>query len=326
MTASTTKPSVIFMGTPEFAVASLGALIMNGYDILSVVTAPDKPSGRGRKLGISAVKEFALHYEIPVLQPVNLKDQAFIDELISLNADIFVVVAFRMLPEQVWKIPRLGTINLHASLLPQYRGAAPINHALINGEKITGVTTFLIDNKIDTGGILLKEELPVGHLENFGELHDRLMKQGASLVIMTIQGLTKGTLKPLPQDTLPASEGELKRAGKIYPSICIIDWEKSANEVHNLIRGLSPYPGARTTFRSGEREYNVKILEAQPAERELNMPAGTILMEKDSFLIFCRDEALKILKLQAESKKAMSSGQFLRGNDLTGFVAAKDQV
>ena len=216
------------MGTPEFAVATLGSLLINEFNVISVVTAPDKPSGRGRKITKSAVKKFAEFSELPVLQPISLKDPNFISQLKSLNADIFIVVAFRMLPPEVWKMPPLGTINLHASLLPDYRGAAPINRAIINGETKTGVTTFLIDEKIDTGNILLQEEVQIFPFENAGDLHERLMKLGARLVIKTIEEINENKLKPLSQDELISHTNSPKVAPKIHPEDCIIDWNSDA--------------------------------------------------------------------------------------------------
>src|SRR5450759_3550676 len=213
---------IVFMGTPEFAVATLGSLLMNGCNLVGVVTAPDKPSGRGRKMTKSAIKEFAEFSYLPILQPVNLKDPEFLDNLKKLNADLFIVVAFRMLPEVVWKMPSIGTINLHASLLPDYRGAAPINHAIINGETITGVTTFFIDEKIDTGNILLQEEVRIFPDDNAGDLHDRLMKQGARLIIKTLAEIAENSIRPLPQTQFIKPGESPKQAPKIHPNDCII--------------------------------------------------------------------------------------------------------
>ena len=213
---------IVFMGTPDFAVATLGALLMNGYNVVGVVTAPDKPAGRGRKINKSPVREFAEFSQLPIMQPENLKDPDFIENLKRLKADVFIVVAFRMLPEAVWKIPSTGTFNLHASLLPQYRGAAPINHAVINGETVTGVTTFLIDDKIDTGNILLREEVHIFPFENAGDMHDRLMKQGARLVIRTVEGLADNTIKPQPQSMFIGPDEVLKPAPKIFPKTALL--------------------------------------------------------------------------------------------------------
>src|ERR1035437_8714695 len=232
---------IVFMGTPEFAVSTLGSLLMNGFNIVGVVTAPDRPSGRGRKITKPAVKVFAEFSNLrPIIQPLNLKNPEFIASLKKLNADLFIVVAFRMLPEEVWKMPPLGTINLHASLLPDYRGAAPINHAIINGETRTGVTTFFIDEKIDTGNILLREEVQIFPFENAGDLQDRLMKQGARLVIRTLAHIAENKVKELPQTKLINRDESPKLAPKIHPADCIIDWESDTVRIHNLIRVLAP--------------------------------------------------------------------------------------
>src|SRR5688572_15646981 len=235
------NPRIIFMGTPEFAVASLDALVQAGCNIIAVITAPDKPAGRGMKLTESAVKKYAVEKQLPVLQPVKLKDPEFLETLKGLQADLQIVVAFRMLPEVVWNMPPLGTINLHGSLLPQYRGAAPINWAVINGEKETGVTTFKLQHEIDTGDILLQQSFPIGDDETAGEVHDKMKDIGARLLVRTVQGIAEGTLQSTPQ---PATEAPLKHAPKIYTDTCNINWTKTAQEIHDLIRGLSPFPGA----------------------------------------------------------------------------------
>ena len=237
---------IVFMGTPEFAVATLGSLLMNGCNVVGVVTAPDKPSGRGRKMTKSAVKEFAEFSYLPILQPANLKDPEFLDNLKRLNADLFIVVAFRMLPEVVWKMPSIGTINLHASLLPDYRGAAPINHAIINGETVTGVTTFFIDEKIDTGNILRREEVQIFPFENAGDLHDRLMKHGARLVIRTLADIAENKIRTIPQTQLINHGSITKTCTKDTPQDCIINWNNDPVKIHNFIRGLAPYPCARS--------------------------------------------------------------------------------
>ncbi len=302
------------MGTPEFAVATLGSLLMNGYDVAGVVTAPDKPSGRGQKITRPAVGLYADKMSIPVLQPVSLKDPVFIENLKRFNADVFVVVAFRMLPEVVWRIPPAGTINLHASLLPQYRGAAPINHVLINGETITGVTTFLIDGTIDTGGILLREEVNIGRGDNAGELHDRLMKFGARLVIKTLQGLADRTVKPLPQSHFMIPGEVLKPAPRIFPDDCFIDWTKDTATINNLIRGLSPYPGARTWFKRDENRILFKIFEAEAQEISHDHAPGTLISDgRKQLQVACRNGLVKIVTLQPEGKKAMTAAEFLRG-------------
>lgn len=308
------SPRIVFMGTPEFAVASLGSLLMNGYNIAGVVTAPDKPAGRGRKLSVSAVKEFALSSYLPVFQPNNLNDPDFINHLRNLKPDIIIVAAFRMLPETVWKMPPLGTFNLHASLLPHYRGAAPINHAVINGETLTGVTTFLINEKTDTGNILLREEVQIFPFENAGDLHDRLMKYGARIVIRTLKGLIENTIEPQPQTKYMLPGEILKPAPKIHPSDCIINWEKEPHEIHNLIRGLAPSPCARSAFRGKDVNLSFKIFESRPETAEHSFRPGQIISDgKEVIKIACSRGFLRILQIQLEGKKKMSSPDFLRG-------------
>jgi methionyl-tRNA formyltransferase len=312
---------IVFMGTPEFAVATLGSLLMNEYNVVSVVTAPDKPAGRGRKITKSAVKEFAELSNLPVLQPSNLRDQEFIAQLKILNADIFVVVAFRMLPEDVWKMPPLGTINLHASLLPDYRGAAPINHAIINGETITGVTTFFIDEKIDTGNILLREEVHISPSENAGDLHDKLMKEGARLVIKTISGLAEKRLNAIPQEKLHGEKVSPKLAPKIHPNDCIIDWNNDPVSLHNFIRGLAPYPCAKSWFTSASSTVSFKIFESQPEIEKHTHKAGSIISDGKHFLkISCKDGYLSIASLQLEGKKRMNTVEFLRGFRVSDYT------
>jgi methionyl-tRNA formyltransferase len=315
------------MGTPEFAVTTLGALLMNGYDVAGVVTAPDKPSGRGRKLTKSAVKIFAEFSNLqPVIQPENLKDPEFTYALKKLNADLFIVVAFRMLPAEVWKMPPLGTINLHASLLPDYRGAAPINHAIINGETTTGVTTFLIDDKIDTGNILLREEVQVFPFENAGDLHDRLMVLGARLVIRTLTEMSENRIKVLPQ-TMLINQGKIvKLAPKIHPVDCIIDWNKDAVKIHNLVRGLSPYPCARSWFKNDSTIISFKIFESQAEIEEQKTEPGTIHSDGKHYIrISCKNGFLNITSLQLEGKKRMNAGEFLRGFRITDFTISNGQ-
>ena len=305
---------IVFMGTPDFAVATLGALLMNGYNVVGVVTAPDKPAGRGRKIIKSPVKEFAEFSQLPIMQPENLKDPEFIEALSSLGADLFIVVAFRMLPEVVWKIPSTGTFNLHASLLPHYRGAAPINHAVINGETVTGVTTFLIDDKIDTGNILLREEVHIFPFENAGDIHDRLMKQGARLVIRTVEGLSDNTIRPLPQSVFIGPDEVLKPAPKIFPNDCFINWNNDPVKIHNLIRGLAPAPCARSVLKNESSVLSFKIFESQPESIKHNMNPGEIISDGKHFIrIACRDGFLSIVSLQLEGKKKMSTVEFLRG-------------
>ena len=311
---------VVFMGTTEFAVASLGSLLMNGYNVVTVVTSPDKPAGRGQTLSKSAVKVFAETNYLPLLQPDNLKNPVFIERLRRLNADVFVVVAFRMLPEEVWRIPSKGTINLHASLLPQYRGSAPINHVIINGETISGVTTFLIDDKIDTGNILLREEVPVFQFENAGDLHDKLMKHGARLVIKTLQGISENNVKPKPQSEYMIPGEILRKAPKIFPDFCIIDWNNEPVRIHNFIRGLSPYPSARSAFKNDTRKVSYKIFESLPENENHMYPPGKILSDGKTFIkISCEGGFISILTLQAEGKKRLNSEEFLRGFRIEEF-------
>ena len=314
---------IVFMGTPEFAVATLGSLLMNGFNVVCVVTAPDRPSGRGRKLTKSAVKIFAEINYLPVSQPENLKDPLFIDALKKLKADIFIVVAFRMLPEAVWKLPSIGTINLHASLLPHYRGAAPINHAIINGETMTGVTTFFIDDKIDTGNILLREGIQISPFDNAGDLHDRLMKYGARLVIRTLTGIVENSIMPQPQSKF-LKPGEVpKLAPKIYPDNCIIDWNKDPVTIHNFIRGLAPWPGAKSFFRIGTEKVAFKIFESQPELADHKFQPGFIVSDEKHFIrVACKNGFISIANLQLEGKNRMSVLEFLRGFNITNCTIA----
>ncbi|WP_313491204.1 methionyl-tRNA formyltransferase [Sphingobacterium multivorum] len=300
---------IIFMGTPDFAVASLEALIQSGEQVVAVVTVPDKPAGRGQKIHESAVKIFARQHNIPVLQPVKLRDEAFLNDLKSFQADLQVVVAFRMLPEIVWNMPKFGTINVHASLLPQYRGAAPINHAIINGEKESGVTTFLLQHEIDMGNILLSKKVTIKETDNAGDLHDNLMVAGAETLLQTIQQLKAGTLQPKPQDVLLTTE-PLKHAPKIFKEDCKINWDQPTAQVYNFIRGLSPYPAAFTLL-------NDKVLKIYRTEKELAHTAtipGTVETDKKSFLkIATQDGYIVISDLQLEGKKRMNVVDFLKG-------------
>jgi len=274
----------------------------------------DQPAGRGRKLAKSAVKSFAESSSLPVLQPDNLKDAEFISSLKSMNADLFIVVAFRMLPRVVWTIPSIGTINLHASLLPDYRGAAPINHAIINGETITGVTTFFIDENIDTGKILLNEEVPIFPFENAGDLHDRLMKQGARLIIRTLEGINNKTIEPKPQAFFPVKGRDPRPAPKIHPEDCIINWKDDPLKIHNFIRGLSPYPCARSYFKKGPAEISFKIYESLPETEKHDLEPGRILSDGENFLkIACSAGFINIVSLQLEGRKRMDTKEFLRG-------------
>jgi methionyl-tRNA formyltransferase len=311
---------IVFMGTPEFAVATLGSLLMNGFNIVGVVTAPDKPSGRGRKMSKSAVKEFAESSSLLILQPENLKEPGFISELKNLNADIFIVVAFRMLPEAVWKIPSIGTINLHASLLPNYRGAAPINHVIINGEKKTGVTTFFINEKMDMGNILLRKEVPIFPFENAGDLHDRLKMLGARLVIKTLDDIAENRIMPLPQNQLVNPEESLKPAPKIHPENCIIDWNNDPTKINNLIRGLSPGPGARSFLKNDSAYYSFKIFEGEPEIAEHMFKPGEIISDGKQFLrIACKDGFISVTCIQLEGKNRMNIVEFLKGFRITDY-------
>ena len=314
---------IVFMGTPEFAVATLGALLMNGYNVVAVVTSPDKPAGRGKKIKKSAVKEFAESSNLPVLQPENLKDPEFIRNLKKLNAEIFIVVAFHMLPEVVWKIPARGTVNLHASLLPHYRGASPVNHAVINGETITGITTFLINESIDTGNILLREEVGIFPFENAGDLKIRLMKLGARLVIKTLEGIAQNSLNSQPQSKF-LKPGEIpKPAPKIFPENCIIKWNNDPLNIHNLIRGLTPSPGARTYLTDKSKTFLLKIFESQPVIEIHNFNPGFIVTDGKTFLkIACKNGFVNIISLQAEGKKPMTVSEFLRGFKNDGWEIA----
>jgi methionyl-tRNA formyltransferase len=312
---------IVFMGTPDFAVATLGSLLINGFNVVGVVTTPDKPAGRGRKIIKSPVKEFAEFSQLLILQPENLKDHEFIERLSDLKPDVIVVVAFRMLPEVIWKMPALGTVNLHASLLPNYRGAAPINHAIINGETMTGVTTFLIDDKIDTGNILLREEMHIFPFENAGDLHDRLMIQGARLVIRTLEEFSENKIQPLPQTQFIKPGEVLSPAPKIFPKDCIINWYNDPVTIHNLIRGLAPAPCARSILRSNFSELSFKIFESQPEATKHNMNPGEIITDGKHFLrIACRDGFLSIGSLQLEGKKRMNTVEFLRGFKIKDYI------
>lgn len=311
---------IVYMGTPEFAVAPLGSLLMNGFNVVGVVTAPDKQAGRGRSIQKSAVKVFAESNYIPVLQPDNLKDPEFIQSLKNLNADVFVVVAFRMLPEVVWKLPPAGTINLHASLLPDYRGAAPINHAIINGDTCTGITTFYITDKIDTGSILMREEINIFPFENAGDLHDRLTKQGARLVIRTLAGIADKSISPRPQSDFLVPGQELRTAPKINPDDCVINWNSEAVRIHNLIRGLAPAPGARSVLKSKQDSLLFKIFESIPETENHSLVPGTIVSDGKHYIkIACPDGFVNITNLQLQGKNKMNSIEFLKGFRISDY-------
>jgi methionyl-tRNA formyltransferase len=300
------KLRIVFMGTPAFAVPSLDILVKAGYDIAAVITAPDKPAGRGQQLQQSAVKQYALQEGIPVLQPVKLKDPAFIEELRSLNANLFIVVAFRMLPEVVWSMPRLGTFNLHASLLPQYRGAAPINWAIINGEKETGVTTFFLKHEIDTGDLIFQTAVPIHDDDTAGTLSDVLMQVGSQLVLRTVQAIESGEVKTTPQKT----DGIIKHAPKLSKEDGQLDFSKSAEQVRNHIRGLSPYPGAYT-WLDGKM---LKVYAANIIPDMEGKQTGEFASDGKSFLrVQCGKQALELKEVQLEGKKKMGVEEFLRG-------------
>ncbi len=303
---------IVFMGTPEFAVASLKMLVENGYRIVGVITAPDKPAGRGMKTQESAVKKYALEKGLPILQPEKLKDPGFISELQSVNADLQVVVAFRMLPEVVWTMPPLGTFNLHGSILPQYRGAAPLNWAVINGEKETGVTTFLLDHEIDTGRILFKEKIDIGDDDTVGDIHDRLMETGAKLVMKTVDSIAEGSYTAISQDEFQS--GPLKHAPKLFKEDCHIDWSRSGEQIRNLIRGLSPYPGAWTELKgTDEQTFNLKIFFAEFCQAPGLLP-GTVFSDGKAILkIAASDGWLNLKDLQLSGKKRMKTEELLRG-------------
>ncbi len=302
---------IIFMGTPEFAVATLDALIDAGMDVAAVITAPDRPAGRGKKLQSSAVKQRASQLGLPILQPEKLKDPAFIAELDRIDASLYMVVAFRMLPEVVWNEPALGTVNLHASLLPAYRGAAPINWAIINGERTTGVTTFRIQHEIDTGDILLQEEMPIGAEETAGELHDRMMHTGSQLMVRTVNGLFDGTLRPRPQSWPHTTPPPI--APKIDSITCRINWDRSVREVHDLIRGMSPYPGAWCRLLVNDGSMHFKILRSRIGGAPSDQRPGSVRIEHGSMWIACNDGMLEAIEVQPEGKRRMAAVEFLRG-------------
>ncbi len=307
------KLRIVFMGTPDFAVGILDSILKNNYEIAAVITAADKPAGRGQKIKYSAVKEYALANNLNLLQPTNLKDESFLAELKTLNANLQVVVAFRMLPKQVWEMPKLGTFNLHASLLPNYRGAAPINWAIINGESKTGVTTFFIDDKIDTGAMIMSKETEIDPNENAGQLHDRLMNIGSSTVIDTLALIEKGEVKT----TIQTDDIDIKTAYKLNKENCKIDWNKSATEINNLIRGLSPYPASWCFFTDKNQEWNVKIYDSKIIKDSHNYTTGTIISSKKELKIAVKEGFIQILSLQFPGKKKMTTAELLNGISFT---------
>lgn len=303
------KLRIIFMGTPEFAVGILDTIIKNNYDVVGVITAADKPAGRGQKIKYSAVKEYALANNLTLLQPTNLKDESFLAELKALNANLQIVVAFRMLPKVVWEMPGLGTFNLHASLLPNYRGAAPINWAIINGENKTGVTTFFIDDKIDTGAMILNSEIAIEPEENAGQLHDRLMLLGSETVIDTLKVIENGNVTT----TIQEDNTEIKTAYKLNKENCKIDWTKSGDEINNLIRGLSPYPAAWTFLKDKNEELSVKIYEAKLISESHSFEIGSLISSKKEIKIAIKNGYVLLLSLQLPGKKRMQVAELLNG-------------
>lgn len=300
---------IIFMGTPEFAVTSLKALVENNFNVVAVITAADKHAGRGMKLTESAVKKYAASVGLTILQPAKLKEESFLTELKNLNVDLQIVVAFRMLPEVVWNMPAMGSINVHGSLLPQYRGAAPINWAVINGEKITGVTTFKLKHEIDTGNILLQKSMSIDETMNAGDVHDKMMYLGADALIETINGLINNSINEQPQENL-IKESNIKHAPKIFTKTCIIHWTDSCNNIYNLIRGLSPYPTAFTNLENKK----LKIFSAEKEIVSHNEKLGTYKTDEKTFLKFaCTDGFICCKEIQLEGKKKMNIEDFLRG-------------
>lgn len=319
---------IIFFGTPDFAVESLSRLVEGGYNIAAVVTMPDKPAGRGRQLQQSDVKRYAVEHGLPVLQPVSLKDEAFIEQLRSYGAQLFIVIAFRMLPEAVWQMPPLGTFNLHASLLPRYRGAAPINWAVINGDTETGVTTFFLKHEIDTGDVIQQRSCPIARHDNVEDVHDRLMAMGADMVLETVDAIIAGTVKPILQDQLLTAGQQATPAPKIFKDTCRIDWNRPAEALYNHIRGLSPYPAAWTTLtdRQGNEVTTLKIFatsEPQPMGAGEQPAPGTIQADRKRLRVACADGWLEVLSLQQSGKKRMDTDAFLRGFTLTDGTHCK---
>jgi len=300
---------IVFMGTPQFAVATLQALIANQKNVVGVITAPDKPAGRGQSLRQSAVKEFAAQHNIEVLQPTNLKDTSFLEALKNLQADLFIVVAFRMLPKAVWEMPKYGTFNLHASLLPDYRGAAPINWAIINGETKTGVTTFFIDDKIDTGDLILQEEVVIAAEDDAETLHNKLMAAGSKLVIKTVEQIAKGTVKTIPQK----NTADLKTAYKLNSDNTKINWEHTPRSIHNLVRGLSPYPSAWSYLDTDGKTLPVKIFKTTMETTPHNLEVGQIITTKSEMKVAVKNGYIKILEIQLPGKKRMDVKSLLNG-------------
>lgn len=309
MSSKAKQLRIVYMGTPDFAVAPLRALVEGGYNVVAVVTTPDKPSGRGLKVNESAVKRYAVEVGLPILQPVKLRDEEFVNAFRALDADLGIVIAFRMLPEIIWAAPRLGTFNLHASLLPQYRGAAPINRAIMNGETETGVTTFLLNPQIDEGAVLGQTKVAIEPTDNVGTLHDKLMMVGVDLVLDTVEKIAEGNITPIEQADM--CEGELKPAPKIFKEDCHIDFSRSGEEIVNLVRGLSPYPAAWANL---SENLSAKIFDVAFEPQKVDAECGTILSDSKSFIrVVCADGVIEIKELQLSGKKRMTTEELLRG-------------
>ncbi|MGB0896702.1 MAG: methionyl-tRNA formyltransferase [Flavobacteriaceae bacterium] len=304
-----TKLNIVFMGTPDFAVASLKKLVEHNYNIVGVITAPDKPAGRGQKLSQSAVKKYAVSQGLHVLQPTNLKDPSFLEELSALNANLQIIVAFRMLPEVVWSMPEHGTFNLHASLLPHYRGAAPINWAIINGETKTGNTTFFIDEKIDTGEIIMQEKIDIDSSDNAGSLHDKLMTSGSNLVIKTVKAIENNSVTTYIQPEIK----NIKTAYKIHKHTCKINWSLAINDIYNKIRGLSPYPAAWTELHVDDTVLSVKLFDITKTIEQHNLETGVVIADKTTVKVAVKEGYINILALQLPGKKKMPTKALLNG-------------
>ena len=313
---------IVYMGNPDFAVRPLEIMLENNYNVVAVVTGQDKPAGRGKKMNESAVKVFAREKNLPILQPESLKDESFIQDLKDLHIDLIVVVAFKMLPKVVWQIPTIGTINIHASLLPQYRGAAPINLAIINGEKQTGVTSFIINEVIDTGNILLQKSVPIDEDETAGTLHDKLQESGSQLLLETLKLLESGEQKGISQNTLFIDEKDLKPAPKIFKQTCKINWDNTAKDVNNAIRGFSPYPGAWTILQKGDEKFVFKILSEKIINESHSLQSGTIVLKNNTIQIAVRDGFISPIEIQIEGKKRMNIHDFTNGFSFANVIIA----
>lgn len=310
---------IVFFGTPDFAVESIKRLVEGGYNIVGVVTMPDKIAGRGHKMIQSAVKQYAVEQGLRLMQPERLKDEAFVEELRSLNAQLHIVIAFRMLPEVVWAMPPLGTFNLHASLLPKYRGAAPINWAVMNGDTTTGVTTFFLKHEIDTGDVIQQKALEIGRTDNVEVIHDKLMLLGADMVLETVDAIIAGTVKPIPQDKMLTAGEEPTPAPKIFAETCRIDWCRTAEQLYNHIRGLSPYPAAWSELVDEQgNTHHVKIFATGEPTGKRGAKPGAITADGKRFIVDCGDGALEILSLQLAGKRRMPAPDFMRGFNITG--------